>query len=257
MKLFPSKLKLSRKSLLISAFIVLAPVVSIAATQPTYNTTLSIQEEIDRFLTGTNSKNWSAHATAFFNEYQDEVEVFLAGKRKEGFETSFEDAVSSADGPGPDIMALRKEMRAREETADSIGSNQSISTEHAVREAGRLGTLIRIDSLLGETDGVPAYKAVYDQAEEQLEDTKKQLDEGFQDNITQDVMKKVLAVQGIQTKILTESRLEQLRARIDSQYTNLNLVDIGRILEETNRAQKVENRANTDFLLRSSAAALR
>jgi hypothetical protein len=267
MKLFPTRFKLNRKSFFLAALILLAPVVSIAATNPTYNfnnlARSQFLQELKWFLTGTNGTEWDDHATDFMDagRYQDEVVTFLGGQRREIFEDVFKTASDSADGPGPDIMELRKQMRTRTANAglpgDAIASNQSNTTEHAVREAGRLGTLIRIDSLMGKTNGVGAYKEVYDQVAEQLEDTRTELRNGYNDNITQDIMKKVLAVQGIQTKVLTESRLEHLRARIDSQYTNLNLVDIGRILEESNRSQKVENRANTDFLLRSSTAAIR
>jgi hypothetical protein len=265
MKLFPIRFKPNRKSLLLAALIILAPVVSVAATNPNYSPTKLTQNFSQRlkwFLTGTNEREWSEHADDFWdsNNYQEEVTAFLGGQRRELFEREYRASLST-DGPGPDILALRKEIRTNTRNnntpGDAIGSNQANTTEHAVREAGRLGTLIRIDSLMGGTDGVGAYQRVYNDVEIQLTDMEDLLTEGYNDNITQDIMKKVLAAQGIQTQVLTDSRLEQLRARIDSQYTNLNLVDIGRILEETNRSQKVENRANTDFLLRSSTAAIR
>jgi hypothetical protein len=254
-------LRLTPKGIFLSVAIILAPAISIAASTPPYTPsqiTANFQQNLRRFMTGTNTSTWSTHGQSFFQTYEAEVSQYLAGERERIFKDEFNNAVNSTDGPGPDILELRKQVRTLTANVQggATGSSPSNTPEYAVREAGRLSTLIRIDSLLGN-DGDNAYQAVNTGVREDLDAVVRILDEGYNDNITQDVMKKVLAVQGIQSKIMADSRLEQMRARVDSQYTNLNLVDIARTLEESNRSQKVENRANTDYLLRSSAAAIR
>jgi hypothetical protein len=256
-----SKLKIK---LFLGILIAAIGVPAIAATNPTYTgeeIVSNFTNQLKWFVTNTNTKKWGDHAnndffeknSNFVKEIFDYTSQEIADALKEEYDT-IKDTES-----GPDLLALRK--KAREETitsdlSDAASSNVSIIKEKNIREAGRIATLIRIGALTSD-DGQSAFGLVNEQTQKKLTSIATEISDSKSDNITQDIMKKVLAVQGLQSEIMAESRLEQLRSRIDTQYTNLNLVDISRAIEESNARERNKDRASTDFLLRSSAAAIR
>lgn len=76
---------------------------------------------------------------------------------------------------------------------------------------------------------------------------------GQSDTVTQDVMKKLLAIQAQQTQVLGQSRMDSLRGRIDTQYTNINLANISQTLDEMAAGQRNQRSVSIEQIAQGGA----
>ena len=109
-------------------------------------------------------------------------------------------------------------------------ANKAIEKKALTRKYDQVSTNIQAQSLLSEA-GQEAIQAEIDDTVKLISEIQGLAENGQSDTVTQDVMKKLLAIQSQQAAILGRSRVEALQSRIDTQYTNINLAHISQTLD--------------------------
>ena len=131
---------------------------------------------------------------------------------------------------------------------DAFEINKVVWGTYAGNQIDRDLTRMGIESVLGEA-GQKRMRQEIDATQKTLAGIATDADQSQKLDVTQDVQKKQIRVMAQQSLILGAMRADALQARVDTQYTNLNITNISRSLDETNRARRVEDSAQAAKLL--------
>lgn len=139
-------------------------------------------------------------------------------------------------------------------TGDIFEINKVVWGVTAANQLDRDLTRLQISTVLGEA-GQKATKKQIDAAQETVKDSAQTADDAQSLDITQDVMKEQIKVTAQQTLLLGGLRADSLQAKNDTQFTNMNLENSSRTLDELARAERVKSSANAFSLSINSALA--
>lgn len=131
---------------------------------------------------------------------------------------------------------------------DAFEINKVVWGTYAGNQIDRDLTRMGIESVLGEA-GQNRMKQEIDTTQETVKGIATDADQAQKLDITQDVQKKQIRVMAQQSMLLGAMRADAIQARVDTQYTNLNLSNISRGMDEANRARRVEESAQSAKLL--------
>lgn len=182
-----------------------------------------------------------------------------AGWCTKGGDGSFEpigDIVRDARGPmeipNPNETRGRIEQSAGRAApsvnADVFEINNVVWSVYAANQVDRDLTRIGIESVLGAS-GQEKMQSSIDETKKIVQQVGKDADAAQRLDVTQDVMKLHAKNFAQQTAILGALRADNLKARVDSQFTNLNLMNISRTLDEQTRSERVDLAGNAMLLL--------
>lgn len=131
---------------------------------------------------------------------------------------------------------------------DAFEINKVVWGTYAGNSFDRDLTRLGIETVLGEL-GQQQMKQEIDSTQETVSGIATDAESAQNLDVTQDVMKKHIRVLAQQSLILGAIRADALQARLDTQYTNLNITNISRSLDESNRSRRVEQSAQAAKLL--------
>lgn len=131
---------------------------------------------------------------------------------------------------------------------DAFEINKVVWGTYAGNQIERDLTRTGIESVLGEA-GQNRMKQEIDMTQETVKGIATDADQAQKLDVTQDVQKKQIRVMAQQSMLLGAMRADAIQARVDTQYTNLNLSNISRGMDEANRARRVEESAQSAKLL--------
>lgn len=133
-------------------------------------------------------------------------------------------------------------------SVDVFEINNVVWGVYAANQLDRDLTRIAVEGVIGQS-GQEAMQASVDETQKVVEQIGKDADEAQQLDITQDVMKIQAKNFAQQTAILGALRADNLKARVDTQFTNLNLGNISRTLDELSRTERASLAGNAMLLL--------
>lgn len=131
---------------------------------------------------------------------------------------------------------------------DAFEVNKVVWGTYASNQVDRDLTRLGIETVLGAT-GQQRMKQETNSTQSTVKGIVTDADEAQKLDVTQDVMKKQIRISAQQSLILGAMRADAMQARVDTQYTNLNITNISRSLDEANRARRVEDSAQAAKLL--------
>ncbi len=131
---------------------------------------------------------------------------------------------------------------------DAFEVNKVVWGTYAGNQVDRDLTRLGIETVLGAT-GQQRMKQETNSTQSTVKGIVTDADEAQKLDVTQDVMKKQIRIFAQQSLILGAMRADAMQARVDTQYTNLNITNISRSLDEANRARRVEDSAQAAKLL--------
>lgn len=131
---------------------------------------------------------------------------------------------------------------------DAFEINKVVWGTYAGNQVDRDLTRLGIETVLGAT-GQQRMKQESDSTQSTVKGIVTDADVAQKLDVTQDVMKKQIRIFAQQSLILGAMRADAMQARVDMQYTNLNITNISRSLDEANRARRVEDSAQAAKLL--------
>lgn len=131
---------------------------------------------------------------------------------------------------------------------DAFEINKVVWATYAGNQIDRDLTRMGIETVLGEA-GQNRMKQEIDTTQETVKGIATDADQAQKLDVTQDVQKKQIRVMAQQSMLLGAMRADALQARMDTQYTNLNISNISRGMDEANRARRVEESAQSAKLL--------
>lgn len=131
---------------------------------------------------------------------------------------------------------------------DAFEINKVVWGTYAGNQIDRDLTRMGIESVLGEA-GQNRMKQEIDATQKTVKGIATDADQSQKLDVTQDVQKKQIRVLAQQSMLLGAMRADALQARVDTQYTNLNISNISRSMDEANRARRVEESAQSAKLL--------
>ncbi len=138
-------------------------------------------------------------------------------------------------------------------TGDIFEINKVVWGISAANQLDRDLTRLQIGTVLGEA-GQKATKEQIDATQETVKSSAETADDAQSLDITQDVMKEQIKVSAQQSLLLGGLRADSLQARNDTQFTNMNLENSSRTLDELARAERIKSSSNA--LLLSGASGL-
>lgn len=139
-------------------------------------------------------------------------------------------------------------------TGDIFEINKVVWGISAANQLDRDLTKVQISTVLGEA-GQKSTKKQTDATQETVKNTAETADDAQKLDITQDVMKEQIKVSAQQSLLLGGLRADSLQARNDTQFTNMNLVNSSRTLDELARAERVKSSSNAMSLSNVSGLA--
>lgn len=139
-------------------------------------------------------------------------------------------------------------------TGDIFEVNKVVWGVSAANQLDRDLTRLQISTVLGEA-GQKSTKKQIDATQETVKNTAETADDAQKLDITQDVMKEQIKVSAQQSLLLGGLRADSLQARNDTQFTNMNLVNSSRTLDELARAERVKSSSNAMSLSNVSGLA--
>ena len=170
----------------------------------------------------------------------------------------FKDSTGVLGIPNPNQTRTEtsQEIQSKSRTGNDVGDvfevNPTVYSVYAANQADRLNTRAAIETVLGE-DGQKQMKDEIDSTEKTVEGTINDANEAQEMDVTQDVAKKLVRISAQHSVLLGAIRSDAMKARIDTQFTNLNLMNSSRTLDELARARRTESSANAMSLLELSA----
>ncbi len=145
--------------------------------------------------------------------------------------------------PNPNQARQDIENRIDEtEPTDFFEVNPEVHALYLANSLDRVATKIAIDTVLGE-EGQKQIQTELETTNSTLATIAEEAEAARELDVTQDVMKATIRVMANQSAFLGASRTDATNARIDRQFTNLNLVNISRTLDEERKAKRVESAA--------------
>lgn len=136
-------------------------------------------------------------------------------------------------------------------TQDVFELNPVVHGVYAANNVDRDLTRIQVQTILSE-QGQAKTKEQIDATQEVVEGIATDADDAQELDVTQDVMKKQIKAFAQQSLILGQMRSDALQARLDTQFTNLNLTNMSRTLDEVGRSDRSAHSANAMFLIEVS-----
>ena len=122
-------------------------------------------------------------------------------------------------------------------TSDPFTPNPLVSGSFRQNLGDRALTLLNVSGTLGEA-GQVAMEEELAQLSQLVEQTATDADSAQLATATQDVVKSMVKIQAMQAAIAQIHHGERIRARIDHQFTNLNLANISRSLDSQDRRER-------------------
>lgn len=228
-------------------------------TTPAKALTINLNQLLGKFATQLYSHvlsvggvSWGDFIKGFFFSFAGEITNYLTDELTEAIQKVAPGVL------GPKATEVRQKVKQQvlnsQKPVDRFGLDRSTAAEYAARETDRLNTMMQVDSVLS-TQGQTATEKAIEDTQATIESIAETAEFAQGLNVTQDVMKSLVSVQAQQSELIGQLRTEQLRSRIDAQYTNLNLANISRSLDEISRKDRVEGPAAADGLLRLSTQA--
>ena len=123
---------------------------------------------------------------------------------------------------------------------DFFEVNPEVHSLYLANSLDRIATKIAIDTVLGE-DGQKQLKTELEATNSTLEAIAQEAEDAQSLDVTQDVMKATIRLMAHQSVLIGATRNDTLDARLERQFTNLNLVNISRTLDEQRKARRVES----------------
>ncbi len=166
-------------------------------------------------------------------------------------ESSLGDIVVDAQGemgiPDPNKVRSKIEKETANPknsgSADILEVNKVVWGVAAANQVDRDLTRLQISTMLSEA-GQKSTKKLLDASQKTVKSSAETAEDAQKQDITQDVMKEQIKVSAQQTLLLGGLRADSLQARNDTQFTNLNLMNSSRTLDELARAGRVESSSN-------------
>lgn len=158
----------------------------------------------------------------------------------------------------PNPMAIRQSIESNMDGVPYSPNVFQINREgHSILQANlaeRIVTRLAIDSVLGD-EGQQAMARALEMTAELVAATVSEAEAAREDISTQDVVKRLARIQAQQAMLVGLDRVDALQARVDTQFTNLNLVNLSRSLDEEASRARIEYAANAAKVLYLSAQA--
>jgi hypothetical protein len=134
------------------------------------------------------------------------------------------------------------------ELTDPFQTNSQVQANLNSNAADRTQTQVAIESVLGER-GQEAIEQQFNSQRENLTEIAGQANVAFEATATQDVMKNIAKILARDSVISATISSELTRLRIDSQYTNANLTNVSRTLDQNLRRDLVNDSLNQSRLM--------
>jgi hypothetical protein len=134
------------------------------------------------------------------------------------------------------------------ELSDPFQTNSQIQANLNSNAADRIQTQVAIESVLGER-GQQTIEQQFNSQRENLTKIAEQANLAFEATSTQDVMKNIAKMLARDSVISATISSEITRLRIDSQYTNSNLTNVSRTLDQNLRRSLVNDSLNQSRLM--------
>jgi len=131
---------------------------------------------------------------------------------------------------------------------DAFEINKVVWGTYAGNQIDRDLTRMGIESVLGEA-GQKRMRQEIEATQKTVKGIATDADQSQKLDVTQDVQKKQIRIMAQQSMLLGAMRADALQARVDTQYTNMNISNISRSMDEANRARRVEESAQSAKLL--------
>ena len=145
--------------------------------------------------------------------------------------------------PNPNQARQDIENRIDEtEQTDFFEVNPEVHALYLANSLDRVATKIAIDTVLGE-EGQQQIQTELATTNSTLVAIAEEAEAAQELDVTQDVMKAMIRVMANQSTLMGASHSNASNARIDRQFSNLNLVNISRTLDEGRKAKRVESAA--------------
>jgi hypothetical protein len=165
----------------------------------------------------------------------------------------FEDNLGDLGPIREDVQEnIRDGVNNGEIVGGALETNSANESEDLANASDRTLTNIQAQAHLSE-EGQAKIQEEIDLTEDLLENVQQTAQDGQSDNVTQDVMKKLLVIQAQQTQVLGQSRADALRGRLDTQYTNINLANISKTLDAMYATERNKASASASGLMNMSA----
>jgi hypothetical protein len=208
------------------------------------------QKIVDNYVLGADE--WKAFIQAYIDDLGVPTKTYLV----DDLVTLLQE--QQPDFMGPDTIQTREDTRQKvlsdPNLQDSFGAESTTAAELAAREVVRQHTDIQVQSVIG-ADAQKATQAAIEATEKNIENISDTATEAQTMVVTQDIMKSLVSLQAEQSEMIGQMRVDQMRSRVDTQYTNLNLANISRSLDEMQRLKLAEAPAEGNSLLRFASLA--
>lgn len=136
-------------------------------------------------------------------------------------------------------------------TLDVFEVNPVVHGVYSSNNVDRDLTRMQVQTVLGQA-GQAKTKEQIDSTQQVVEGISTDANDAQELDVTQDVMKKQIKAFAQQSLILGQMRSDALQARLDTQFTNLNLTNMSRTLDEVGRSERNSHSANAMFLIEIS-----
>lgn len=177
-----------------------------------------------------------------------------------GGSSSISDILSDSTGPIgiPNPNTARQEIEKGIKQGDTAPDAFEINAQVYAVQAGNLGDRVvtrqAIESLLGEK-GQEQLAQELEGAKEIVAGNEQRAEAAQELDVTQDIMKLFIQNDAQTSALAAGIRADLARLRVDTQFTNLNLTNISRTLDESARHERVEQAARSAKILSLSAQA--
>lgn len=183
-----------------------------------------------------------------------------SGSDGDNSSNKIEDIVVDAQGEMgiPDPNKIRRVIEEKVADAsingvpDILEVNPVVWGVYAANQTGRDLTALQISTVLGE-EGQKQTKKQLESDRATVKSIATLAQDAQELDVTQDVMKKQVAAFAQQSVILGALRADSLQARHDTQFTNLNLKNASRTLDELARNERVSSISDAMLLTEISA----
>jgi hypothetical protein len=156
----------------------------------------------------------------------------------------------------PDVVKARATIQAKVdqagETSDPFILNPEIYSIQLGNLSARAATLLSINTVLGE-EGQQQMREEIEQSSEVVQSIFDTSNQAQSLDSTQDVVKALARINAQQSLITAMYHASTIRSRTDTQFTNLNLANISRSLDEQNRNKQAQSTVDSFLLLNLTA----
>lgn len=170
-------------------------------------------------------------------------------------ENIVENATGEMNIPNPNQTRAEIEKSTVESTAaqqpDVFEMNNVVWGVYAANDMDRDLTRLAIESVMGEA-GQKQMNTTIQSVEKVVKEIGDDANKAQKLDVTQDVMKTQIKAFAQQSVLLAGIRAEASRSRVDTQFTNLNLMNASRTLDELTRSQRMESSSNAMYLIEIS-----